>query len=354
MTPPDANRMTPSSSGQQVAATATPRPAGANPASNAQVRQLIVTVGTTGTSLIEEVGRVIVGKKDQLKLVTLAIFTEGAHVLLEDLPGLGKSVLAAALARASGCDFKRVQFTPDLLPSDINGTFILNQRTHEFDFRPGPIFTNYLLADEINRASPKTQSAMLEAMAEKQVTVEGYTQKLPKPFVVFATQNPIEQAGTYPLPEAQMDRFAMRLSMGYPTKDEEAEILIRRAKRGKDDFDVKSVTNAETIVAMQKAIENVYVSDELIHYIASIIDATRKHPQLVAGASPRGTQNIFKLARGWAALHGRDYVVPDDIKRLVIPVLAHRVILKPEPRIKGIKSEQIIQGILDSVPVPKV
>jgi MoxR-like ATPase len=346
MTPPEANRLTPTAG--TVAPSARP------PAGSPQTRQLVHQVGVTGTGLIDEVGRVIVGKKDQLKLVTLAIFTEGAHVLLEDMPGLGKSVLAAALARASGCDFKRVQFTPDLLPADINGTFILNQRTHEFDFRPGPIFTNYLLADEINRASPKTQSAMLEAMAEKQVTVEGYTQKLPKPFVVFATQNPVEQAGTYPLPEAQMDRFAMKLSMGYPSKDEEAEIIIRRAKRGKDDFDVKAVTNAETIVAMQKAIENVYVSDELIHYIAAIIDATRKHPQLVAGSSPRGTQNIFKLARGWAALHGRDYVVPDDIKRLVVPVLAHRVILKPEPRIKGIKPEQIMQSILDSVPVPKV
>ena len=342
MTPPDANRLTP----QAV-------PAAPAPARPANVRQQIQQVGVTGNALIEEVGRVIVGKKDQLKLVTLAIFTEGSHVLLEDMPGLGKSVLAAALARASGCDFKRVQFTPDLLPSDINGTFILNQRTHEFDFRPGPIFTNYLLADEINRASPKTQSAMLEAMAEKQVTVEGYTQRLPKPFVVFATQNPVEQAGTYPLPEAQMDRFAMKLSMGYPSKEEEAEIILRRAKRGKDDFDVKPVSSAEQIVAMQKALESVYVSDELVHYIAAIIDATRHHPQLVAGSSPRGTQALFKLSRGWAGLHGRDYVVPDDIKRLAIPVLAHRVILKPEPRIKGIKADQIMQGILDSVPVPK-
>ena len=348
--------MTPSEPTRVTSTTITPTaPTGApGPTRDPKVRQMIQQVGTTGTQLTDEVGRVIVGKKDQLKLVVLAIFTEGSHVLLEDMPGLGKSVLAAALARASGCDFKRVQFTPDLLPSDINGTFILNQRTHEFDFRPGPIFTNYLLADEINRASPKTQSAMLEAMAEKQVTVEGYTQKLPKPFVVFATQNPVEQAGTYPLPEAQMDRFSMKLSMGYPSAAEEAEILIRRARRGKDDFDVKPVTNAEIVVAMQKAIENVYVSDELIHYIANIIDASRKHPMLVAGSSPRGSQAMFKLARGWAAMHGRDYVVPDDIKRLVIPVLAHRVILKPEPRIKGIKASDIMQNILDSVPVPKV
>jgi MoxR-like ATPase len=346
--------MTPPETTTRITPTAPGSPALQGPPRDPKIREAIRQVGVTGTALTDEVGRVIVGKKDQLKLVVLAIFTEGSHVLLEDLPGLGKSVLAAALARASGCDFKRVQFTPDLLPSDINGTFILNQRTHEFDFRPGPIFTNYLLADEINRASPKTQSAMLEAMAEKQVTVEGYTQKLPKPFVVMATQNPIEQAGTYPLPEAQMDRFAMRLSMGYPTLEDEAEIIIRRAKRGKDDFDVKPVSTAEQIVAMQKALENVYVSDELIRYIATIIDATRRHPQLLTGASPRGTQNVFKLARGWAGLAGRDYVVPDDIKRLVVPVLAHRVILKPEPRIKGVKAADIIQGIVDSVPVPKV
>ena len=344
MTPPDTTRTA------TVPVTSTAPAQSKDP----KVRQLIQSVATTGQGVQDEVGRVIVGKREQLKLVVLAIFTEGSHVLLEDMPGLGKSVLAAALARASGCDFKRVQFTPDLLPSDINGTFILNQRTHEFDFRPGPIFTNYLLADEINRASPKTQSAMLEAMAEKQVTVEGYTQRLPKPFVVFATQNPVEQAGTYPLPEAQMDRFSMKLTMGYPSAEEEAEILIRRAKRGKDDFDVNSITNAETIVAMQKAIEHVYVSDELIRYIANIIDATRKHPQLLAGSSPRGSQAIFKLARGYAAMSGRDYVVPDDIKRLVVPVLAHRVILKPEPRIKGVKPEQVMDNILASVPVPKV
>ncbi len=344
MTPPEATRtITPAAPSSS-----------AGPARPPQMRQAIQQVGVTGQQLIDEVAKVIVGKKDQLKFVTLAIFTEGAHVLLEDMPGLGKSVLAATLATASGCDFKRVQFTPDLLPSDINGTFILNQRTHEFDFRPGPIFTNYLLADEINRASPKTQSALLEAMAEKQVTVEGYTQKLPKPFVVFATQNPVEQAGTYPLPEAQMDRFMMKLSMGYPSASEEAEILKRRAKRGKDDFDVKSVTNAETIVKMQKAIENVYVTDELIDYIANIIDATRKHPQLVAGCSPRGTLSLFKGARAWAALTGRDYIVPDDIKRLVIPCLAHRVILKPEPRIKGVKPETIMEDIMSKVPVPKV
>ncbi len=331
-----------------------PIPGGPGAAPTRGSSRIAEIVGRTGTALTDEVAKVIVGKKDVLKLVVLAIFTEGAHVLLEDMPGLGKSVLAATLARASGCDFKRVQFTPDLLPSDINGTFILNQRTHEFDFRPGPIFTNYLLADEINRASPKTQSALLEAMAEKQVTVEGYTQKLPKPFVVFATQNPIEQAGTYPLPEAQMDRFMMKLSMGYPTLDEEAEILSRRMKRGKDDFDVRSVTTAEEIVKMQKAIEQVYISDELIHYCAAIITGTRTHPQLVAGASPRGSLAIFKGARAWAALSGRDYVVPDDIKKLAKPSLTHRVILKPEPRIKGVKPDQLIDEIMSKVPVPKV
>ena len=324
------------------------------PTANPETKRLIQQVGITANGIITEVGKVIVGKQEKLKLVVLAIFTEGSHVLLEDMPGLGKSVLASALARASGADFKRVQFTPDLLPSDINGTFILNQRTTEFDFRPGPIFTNYLLADEINRASPKTQSAMLEAMAEKQVTVEGYTQRLPKPFVVMATQNPVEQAGTYPLPEAQMDRFAMKLTMGYPSAADEAEILIRRARRGKDDFDVAAISTAEEIVRMQKAIEGVHVSNELIQYIANIIDATRHHEHLLAGASPRGTQAIFKLARGWAAMHGRDYVVPDDIKFLVIPAVAHRVILRPEARIRGIKPADVMATILEQVPVPKV
>jgi len=231
---------------------------------------------------------------------------------------------------------------------------VFNQREQQFEFREGPVFTSILLADEINRASPRTQSALLEVMAEAQVSIEGRTHPMDPLFFVIATQNPVEFRGTYPLPEAQMDRFAMKLSMGYPSLDEEAEILIRRAKRGKDDFDVKPVSSAEQIVAMQKAIENVYVSDELIHYIANLIDATRKHPMLVAGASPRGSQNLFKLARGWAAMAGRDYVVPDDIKRLMVPVLAHRVILKPEPRIKGVKASDIMQGILESTPVPKV
>ena len=304
-------------------------------------------------ALVDEVAKVMVGKRRVLELVAVCSITEGAHILFEDLPGLGKSVLAATFARASGTVFKRVQFTPDLLPSDITGTYVLDQKQGKFDFHEGPIFTNFLLADEINRASPKTQSALLEAMAEKQVTVEGTTHKLPKPFLVMATQNPIEQEGTYPLPEAQLDRFMVKTSVGQPNLEEEIEILDRRNTRMKDDFDVQPVTTSERLVAIQRAVEHVKVDHALVQYIGRIVLATRHHPDVHAGASPRGSLAILKLAKSQAAMRGRSFVVPDDIRELVQPVLAHRIILKPEPRIRGVTTADVLRDILKDIAVPK-
>lgn len=304
-------------------------------------------------ALVDEVAKVIVGKRDVLELVSAVVLTEGAHILFEDLPGLGKSVMASAFSRASGTVFKRVQFTPDLLPSDITGTYVLNQGKSEFEFHQGPIFTNFLLADEINRASPKTQSALLEAMAEKQVSVEGTTHRLPRPFLVMATQNPIEQEGTYPLPEAQLDRFMVKTSVGYPTLADEREILHRRNQRQKDDFDVRPVMTVDDLVRLQKVVETVFVHEQMEDYIARLITATREHPQILAGASPRGSLALLKLAKAKAALAGRSYVVPDDVQGLVGPVLGHRIILRPEPRIRGVKPDQVLSEILRKTPVPK-
>lgn len=303
--------------------------------------------------IVGEVSKNIVGKREVQELVMINILSAG-NILFEDFPGLAKSVMANIFSRASGCDFKRVQFTPDLLPADITGIYIYNQRTGEFEFRPGPVFTNFLLADEINRAPPKTQAAMLETMAERQVTVEGTTHQLEKPYIVMATQNPIEQEGTYPLPEAQMDRFLMKLSVGYPSEDEEAEILRRRMVRKKDEFDVKAVTNPEQVVGMQKVVENIHVDDALLSYIARIVTMTRKDPRILVGSSPRGSLALFKTGRANAALHGRDYVTPDDVKRIAIPSLGHRMILRPEARIKGVTTTQIVTEILEAAPVPTV
>jgi MoxR-like ATPase len=279
--------------------------------------------------------------------------TEGCHILFEDMPGLAKSVMASAFARASGCEFRRVQFTPDLLPGDITGTYIFNQQNQDFVLRPGPIFANVLLADEINRASPKTQSALLEAMAEKQVSIEGVTHRLPAPFMVLATQNPVEQEGTYPLPEAQLDRFMLKLSMGYPTRAEEQEILLRRTQRGKDGFDVSAVSSPEAMAALARAVESVYLAPAMFEYITEIIARTREHPEVLAGSSPRGSLALLKLSRSWAALHGRHYVTPDDIKELAGPVLAHRIILRPEARLQGLAGTAVIARILQETPVPK-
>jgi MoxR-like ATPase len=329
------------------------RPAAARPAAPPP-GPAAASVQKSIQSLVDEVGKVMVGKREVLELVSMVVLTEGAHILFEDLPGLGKSVMASAFARASGTIFKRVQFTPDLLPSDITGTYVLNQGKGDFEFHAGPIFTNILLADEINRASPKTQSALLEAMAEKQVSMEGTTHKLPKPFLVMATQNPIEQEGTYPLPEAQLDRFMIKASVGHPNLDEEQEILNRRNLRMKDDFDVKAATTAEDIVRMQKAVEQVHIDPALVRYIAALVVKTREHPQVLAGASPRGSLALLKLSKASAALAGRNYVVPDDIRRLVDPVLGHRLILRPEPRIRGVKTTDVLREIVQALPVPKV
>lgn len=310
-------------------------------------------VRTSVQPLIEEVGKVIVGKKRVLELVTLAMLTEGAHILFEDLPGLAKSVMAATFARATGAGYKRIQFTPDLLPADITGTYVYDKSKSIFDFRAGPVFTNFLLADEINRASPKTQSALLEAMGEKQVSIEGTTHKLPRPFLVMATQNPIEQEGTYVLPEAQLDRFMIKTSVGQPNREEEAEIMRRRNSRMKDDVDVTAILTPERIVALQKQVERVQVHPAIIDYIANVVVATREHSSLLAGASPRGSLALLKLSKAQAALSMRTYVVPDDVRGLLIPVLAHRMILRPEARIGGTTTIDVIKQVQQAVPVPK-
>ncbi|NJE46096.1 MoxR family ATPase [Thermococcus sp. GR7] len=310
-------------------------------------------VSLKGNLVLEEVKRAIVGKDEVLKLILTTILADG-HVLLEDLPGLAKTLMAKSFAKALGLDFKRVQFTPDLLPSDILGVSVFNQKMLEFEFKKGPIFTNILLADEINRAPPKTQSALLEAMQERQVTVEGKTYELPKPFIVIATQNPIEQEGTYPLPEAQLDRFLVRLRVGYPSKDEEIEILRRRMARKKEEVDINSILTPEEVVEMQRAIEDVYVSDAILEYITDIVIATREdRREIEVGASPRGSLALLKLSRAYAALEGRDYVIPDDVKAIAVPALSHRLILKRELWYTKVSQESIMEKLLERVPVPK-
>ena len=286
-----------------------------------------------------------------LRKVLLSILADG-HTLLEDFPGLAKSLMVMTFADALGCKYRRIQFTPDLLPSDITGTYIYDEKDNEFKFRPGPIFANIILADEINRAPPKTQAAMLEAMQERQVSIEGVTHKLPKPFIVMATQNPIEQEGTYPLPEAQVDRFMQKFSMGYPSREDEREILIRRMGRGKDQVDVNVITSPEKIIQMQQTIEKVHLDPALLTYIVEIVTRTREDPRVVVGASPRGSLALFKLGRARAVLFGRDFITPDDIKAVAINALHHRIILKPEPRIRGVLPQDILNKILAEVPVP--
>jgi len=330
---------------------AAPTAAAQRPAASRDLQGAVQMVQRISNALMDEVAHTIVGKREVLELVQVNVLANG-NVLFEDFPGLAKSLLVNTYSRAAGCDFKRVQFTPDLLPADITGIYIYNQRTGEFEFRPGPVFTNFLLADEINRAPPKTQAAMLETMQERQVTVEGTTHQLEKPYIVMATQNPIEQEGTYPLPEAQMDRFLLKLSMGYPSEEDEAEILRRRMTRKKDEADVKAVTGPEQLVAMQRVVENIHVEDALLQYIAKLITSTRKDPRLLVGSSPRGSLALFKCARAYAAMKGRDFITPDDVKRVVIPACSHRMILRPESRIKGVTTTQVLQDIIDATPVP--
>jgi len=303
--------------------------------------------------VLNEVGKAIVGKEGVLRMILTTILADG-HVLLEDLPGLAKTLMAKSFAKALGLEFRRVQFTSDLLPSDILGVSVFNQKTLEFEFRKGPVFTNILLADEINRSPPKTQSALLEAMQERQVTVEGKTYGLARPFVVIATQNPIEQEGTYPLPEAQLDRFLVRLRVGYPTKDEEKEILRRRMERKREEVEIRPVVGPEEVVEMQRAIEDVYISEPILDYIVNIVDATRKDKRNIEiGASPRGSLALMKLSRAYAAIEGRDYVIPDDVKAVAVPALSHRLILKRELWYTRVSPESVMEKILERVPVPK-
>ena len=313
----------------------------------------ITEISSICKKLVDEVGNVVVGKKNMLKYVILGILTDG-HILFEDYPGLAKTLTAKTFSTALGCEFTRVQFTPDLLPADITGTYVFSQKTGDFKLIKGPIFTNILLADEINRAPPKTQAALLEAMQEKQTTLEGQTYSLDKPFLVLATQNPIEYEGTYPLPEAQIDRFLMKLNVGYPNETEEVEILSRMKDGEIHDIKVNKIVSPLQIIEMQKSIRQVHINEYLQNYIVKIVESTRSEPRIEVGISPRGSIALFKLSKAHAAYIGRDYVVPDDIKNVALPALSHRIILKPESRVRGVKTESIIKEIVNKIPVPTV
>jgi MoxR-like ATPase len=309
------------------------------------------TIAEAAGRVIAEVERAVVGKRTVLEMLMAAALS-GGHVLFEDYPGLGKTLIARSFAAALGLGFRRIQFTPDLLPADITGGYILNREKNEFELRQGPIFTNILLADEINRASPKTQSALLEAMQEGQVTLEGQTQRLPEPFLVLATQNPIEYEGTFPLPEAQLDRFMLKLSVGYPSLEQEKEILHRRRERTQDELLLSAVTQPEELADMRRAAESVHVDADIERYIAALVQATRQDRRVAVGASPRAGLAFLKLGRSHAALDGRAYVIPDDIKRFAVPVLGHRLILQPEYWMSQSVGGDVIHDVLEKTPVP--
>jgi len=302
------------------------------------------------TMLIDNVNKVFIGKKSVVEKITVAILS-GGHVLIEDVPGVGKTTLVQAIAKSLGCGFKRIQFTPDLLPSDITGITVYNSRTGSFEFKEGPIMANVILADEINRSSPKTQSSLLEAMQEGQITVDGVTYDLPKPFVVLATQNPIEYEGTFPLPEAQLDRFAMRIKIGYPDFYEEKSIL---KLQGKPTEEIESIITDEDVLKIREEVKSIHVEDSVKDYIITIVQATRSHPDIYLGCSPRGSLTLLNACRGLAYIRGRDHVLPDDVKELAEAVLNHRIILKPEAKMKGISVEDIIYSIISSIRVPLV
>lgn len=308
-------------------------------------------VARLAAQITAEVERVVVGKRGTIELVLLGWLADG-HVLLEDLPGLAKTLLARSLARACGVETTRVQFTPDLMPSDVTGSSIWDPSQRDFLFRAGPIFTNLVLGDEINRAPPKTQAAMLEAMAERQVTIDGVTRRLPSPFLVIATQNPVEFEGTYPLPEAQLDRFVLRASLGYPEIEAEREILRRRLQRRAEDAQLETIIDGDTLVAMQRAVGTVQVSEPVIEYCVALVDATRSDSRLQTGASPRGSLALVELSRARAALAGRDFVTPDDVQAVVVPALAHRVILRPELWVRGVTGDEVITQVVAEVPTP--
>ena len=307
-------------------------------------------VQTIVEKITDNVEKVIKGKRDVIELTVLTLLCDG-HLLIEDVPGVGKTMLARSIARSTGCTFRRIQFTPDMLPTDITGVSVFNQKTREFEFRPGPIMAQIVLTDEINRATPKTQSALLEAMEERQVTVDGVTYPMPKPFLVLATQNPIEYEGTFPLPEAQVDRFMMRISIGYPKPEDEMDILdSQRLRHPIEDLD--QATDVEEFVAAQEAIKQVHVDDLIKEYIIAVVNATRKHPDVYLGSSPRGSLALYKTGRARAAMEGRDYVIPDDIKALALPALAHRLIVSPSARIKNVDPRAVVEEVINSVPVP--
>jgi len=301
-------------------------------------------------TVVQNVARVIVGKQRTVQLALVGLLSQG-HLLIEDVPGVGKTMLARSLARSLGCSFSRIQFTPDMLPSDVTGVYIFNEASREFEFRPGPVMASIVLADEINRATPKTQAALLEAMQEHQVTIDGITHLLPRPFMVLATQNPIEYEGTFPLPEAQLDRFLLRIRLGYPEPEDEIDVLERQQFQHPLD-NLEQVATAEALLQAQEAIRAVYVSPAIKRYIVDLVGQTRQHPDVYVGASPRGSLGLYRTGQARAALEGRDYVLPDDVKVLAPTVLAHRIILSPRARLRDLSTDEILKEILEQLPVP--
>jgi len=312
---------------------------------------LLSELGARANAVIDEVEKAVIGKRDALELLMLGLLADG-HVLIEDYPGLAKTLMARSFAQVTSMGFSRIQFTPDLMPSDVTGSSVFNQRESDFEFRPGPIFANLLLADEINRAPPKTQAALLEAMQERQVTTEGQTRRLGPPFLVLATQNPIEYEGTYPLPEAQLDRFLLRMSVGYPSREDEWQMLADRAERGTDEVVLSPLIDRDALLDMQHACEGVYVSESVGLYMVDIVAATRDSQSIQVGASPRGSLALLKLSRCRAALDGRDYVTPDDVKAVAVPALAHRLTLRPELWVQRVSAEDVVRERLNTVPTP--
>jgi MoxR-like ATPase len=311
----------------------------------------VTDVAATSARILDEVEQVVYGKREALELVLLGLLADG-HVLIEDYPGLAKTLAARSFAQVTSMRFARIQFTPDLMPSDVTGSSIYNQREQDFEFRPGPIFANLVLADEINRAPPKTQASLLEAMQEQQATIEGTTHPLERPFLVLATQNPIEYEGTYPLPEAQLDRFLLRVGFGYPDREHELEMLERRAERRTDAVELRAVVDRETLLELQRDVERVFVAPEIGGYMVDIVRATRDAPAIQVGASPRGSLALLKLARAKAAVAGRDFVTPEDVKAVAVPALAHRLTLRPELWVQRVRPEDVVRERLETVPTP--